>query len=109
MTDIEQVQSHYFANRGIFLVLVDQQVVGTGAVRRLDHEICKLKRMWLLKDYRGQGWGEKMAEMLLDFARRAGYQAVKLDLANQERQPQAYSLYRKLGFYPIERYNDSPC
>lgn len=47
--------------------------------------------------------------MLFDFARQVGYQKVRLDLANEERQPQALKLYKRLGFYSIERYNDSPC
>lgn len=110
MSDIEQVRSHYFDNDGVFLVLLDnEQVVGTGAIRKLDDEICELKRMWFLKAYRGQGWGWKMAQMLFDFARQRGYRKVRLDLANEERQPQALKFYTMLGFYPIERYNDSPC
>jgi putative acetyltransferase len=110
LSDIENVQSHYFGNRGMFLVLVDgEQVVGTGAIRRLDDEICELKRMWFLKEYRGQGFGWKMAQMLFSFARQTGYRKVRLDLANEERQSQALKFYRKLGFYPIERYNDGSC
>jgi putative acetyltransferase len=110
MSDIQNVQSHYFDNSGVFLVLMDnQQVVGTGAIRKLDDEICELKRMWFLKAYRGQGWGWKMAQMLFEFARQVGYRKVRLDLANEERQQQALKFYKRLGFYPIERYNDSLC
>ncbi|NEQ21539.1 MAG: GNAT family N-acetyltransferase [Microcoleus sp. SIO2G3] len=110
MSDIENVRSHYFDNSGMFLVLLDnEQVVGTGAIRKLDDQICELKWMWFLKEYRGQGWGWKMAQLLFDFARQAGYRKVRLDLVNGERQTQALKLYSRLGFYPIERYNDSPC
>ncbi len=110
LSDIDNVQSHYFGNRGMFLVLADgEQVVGTGAIRRLDDEICELKRMWFLKEYRGQGFGWKMAQMLFDFAQQTGYHKVRLDLANEERQSQALTFYKKLGFYPIERYNDGSC
>jgi putative acetyltransferase len=110
MSDIEQVRSHYFDNRGVFLVLLDKdRVVGTGAIRKLDEETCELKRMWFLKEYRGQGWGGKMAQTLFDFAKQVGYRKVRLDLANEERQLQALKFYRKLGFYRIDRYNDSSC
>lgn len=110
MSDIDNVQFHYFDNCGTFLVLVDnEKVVGTGAIRRHDDKICELKRMWFLKEYRGQGFGWKMVQMLFDFARQAGYQKVRLDLVNDERQAQALKLYRKLGFYSIERYNNSVC
>jgi putative acetyltransferase len=110
MSDIETVRSHYLDNSGVFLVLVDkEQVVGTGAIRKLNDEICELKRMWFLKQYRGQGLGKKMAQMLFDFARQAGYRKVRLDIANGERQQQALKFYKRLDFYPIERYNDSLC
>ncbi|MCC3405959.1 MAG: GNAT family N-acetyltransferase [Microcoleus sp. PH2017_10_PVI_O_A] len=110
MSDIEDLRSHYFDNSGVFLVLVDnEKVVGTGAIRKLNAEICELKRMWFLKEYRGQGWGWKMAQMLFDFAIQVGYRKVRLDLAKEERQPQALKLYKRLGFYPIEKYNDSSC
>lgn len=110
MSDIEQVRLHYFDNGGLFLVLVDnEQVVGTGAIRKLNDEICELKRMWFLKEYRGQGWGWKMAQRLFDFAKQSGYRKVRLDLADEKRQLQAIKLYKKLGFYSIERYNDGPC
>jgi len=41
MSDIEEVRSHYFANNGTFLVLLDEnRVVGSGAMRKL--------RIWFL-------------------------------------------------------------
>lgn len=110
MSDIENVRSQYFGNNGTFLVLVDDdRVIGSGAIRKLNDEICELKRMWFLKAYRGQGLGWKMAQMLFDFAKQAGYCKIRLDLANEKRQSKALKFYQKLGFYPIERYNDSPC
>lgn len=110
MSDIEHVRSHYFDTGGVFLVLVDdEQIVGTGAIRKLGDEVFELKRMWFLKEYRGQGWGWKMAQRLFDFARQSGCRKVRLDLMNEERQSQAIKLYKRLGFYSIERYNDGPC
>lgn len=110
MADIDDVRSHYFDNNGTFLVLLDNgRVVGSGAIRRLNDQICELKRMWFLKDYRGRGLGTKMAQMLLDFARETGYKKVRLDTTDEQKQAQALKLYHRLGFYFIERYNDSPC
>lgn len=108
--DIDNVRSHYFDNNGTFLVLIDdRRVVGSGAIRRLNDEICELKRMWFFKDYRGRGLGTKMAEMLLDFAREKGYKKVRLDTADKKKQAQALKLYQRLGFYLIDRYNDGSC
>ncbi len=110
MSDIDGVQSHYFDNNGTFLVLIDDgRVVGSGAIRRLSDDICELKRMWFLRDYRGRGLGMKMTQMLLDFARKTGYKKVRLDTVDEQKQAQALKLYKRLGFYFIERYNDSSC
>ena len=110
LADMDDVQRNYFDNGGTFLVLVDAgRVVGTGAVRRLSHEICELKRMWFLKEYRGRGLGMQMARMLLDFARDAGYKKIRLDAGDATKQPEALRLYKRLGFHAIERYNDGPC
>ncbi|MBD1833788.1 GNAT family N-acetyltransferase [Cyanobacteria bacterium FACHB-472] len=110
MSDIDNMRSHYFDNNGTFLVLIDDgRVVGSGAIRRLNDDICELKRMWFLKDYRGQGLGMKMAHMLLDFARKTGYKKVRLDTTDKQKQAQALKLYKRIGFYFIERYNDGFC
>jgi putative acetyltransferase len=110
MSDLDNLRSHYFDNNGTFLVLIDEgRVVGSGAIRRLNNDICELKRMWFLKAYRGRGLGTKMAQMLLDFARKKGYKKVRLDTTDEQKQAQAIQLYQRLGFYFIERYNDSSC
>jgi len=110
LSDIDRFQSHYLDNNGTFLLLIDdEKVVGSGGIRHLSEEICELKRMWFLKEYRGQGWGGKMSQMLLNFAKEAGYQKIRLDLANEQKQAPALKLYQKLGFYAIARYNNSPC
>ena len=105
--DMDCIASQYREPTGTFLVLLDdRRVVGTGAIRRLDAETCELKRMWFLPAYRGKGYGTKMSEMLLEFARSAGYRRIRLDSA--EMLVAAHKLYRRLGFYEIERYNAGP-
>jgi len=106
--DMDETSSHYTAPTGAFLVLLDRDVVvGTGAIRRIDDQTCELKRMWFLPSYRGRGYGTRMSEMLIAFARSAGYQRVRLDTAPELEA--ANRLYGRLGFQPIGRYNDGPC
>jgi putative acetyltransferase len=110
MSDIDDVYSHYFDDGGIFLVLIDEsRVVGSGAIRRLSDDICELKRMWFLKEYRGRGLGKTMAQMLLDFAKKTGYKKIRLDLLNPQQQTQAIEFYQRMEFYAIAPYNDSFC
>src|SRR5690349_22065325 len=68
--DLDDFQKTYFDNAGIFLVMTHgDQVIATGAVRKIDHEICELKRLWLLFEYHGQGLGYRMMQELFLFAR----------------------------------------
>lgn len=106
--DLLDISKTYFENDGIFLVLVDNgKVVGTGAIRKLNDEICELARLWFLKEYRGKGLGKKMTTQLLEFAKTHGYTKIRLDVYRPEVQTQAVALYKKLGFYEIEPYNTS--
>ncbi len=107
--DLDALQSAYFDNNGIFYVLVDNnKIVGAGAIRWLTDELCELKRMWFLKEYRGRGLGLAMANKLLEFAKAQGYKKIRLDVYQPEMQTRAVAFYTKLGFYEIEPYNNSP-
>ncbi len=105
--DMETLQESYFENDGIFLVLCnDDQIIATGAVRKIDKEICELKRLWLLFEYHGQGLGYRMMQELLAFARKKGYSRMRLE-TDREAQSRAFAFYKRLGFYEIPRYSDN--
>ena len=104
--DMDEFQKTYPGSDGIFLVMTDNdQIIGTGAIRKLDDTTCELKRVWLLFDYHGQGLGYRIIQELLAFARQKGYQRIRLE-TDREEQSRAYELYRRLGFYEIPRYSD---
>ena len=107
--DIENVEEVYLNNRGLFLVVVDDNhnVVGSGALKRLDDDIAELKRMWFLKEYRGKGLALELTNQLIDFAKVHGYKKIRLDIWLPEKQQRAIAFYKKLGFYEIEPYNQS--
>ena len=106
LNDMDDIQQTYFENEGIFLVMTDnEQIIGTGAIRKLDDTTCELKRVWLLFEYHGKGLGYRMIQELLVFARRKGYQRIRLE-TDRDGQSRAYDLYKRLGFYEIPRYTD---
>jgi len=106
LNDMDDIQQTYFENDGIFLVLTeDQQIIGTGAIRKIDRETCELKRLWLLFEYHGRGLGYRMIQELFAFAREKGYQRIRLE-TDRDSQSRAFKLYRRLGFYEIPRYSD---
>jgi len=103
--DMDQVETHYFQNDGLFLaVLDDDRLIGSGAIRKLDPEIAELKRMWLLESHHGKGIGYQVIKRLFEFARTKGYSRVRLQTGSE--QARAYAFYKRLGFYEIPTYND---
>lgn len=87
-----------------FFVLESQACIGGGAgVGPLDQataDICELKKMYMLAQFRGQGMGRRLAEVCLDTARDLGYRRCYLETL--ESMKSARSLYRKLGFVDLE-------
>src|SRR5512138_864586 len=52
LKDMDDIQVNYFENGGIFLAMFDDdEMISTGAIRRIDDETCELKRLWLLHEY----------------------------------------------------------
>ena len=104
--DLEDFQASYAGDRGLFLVVEDdERMIGTGAVRKIDNDVCELKRIWLLPEYHGRGIGYRVVQMLFDFARASGYQTVRLETDN--RQDRAIKFYERLGFYRIAPFDES--
>ncbi|HVF25256.1 MAG TPA: GNAT family N-acetyltransferase [Anaerolineales bacterium] len=101
LKDMDNIQKNYLENGGIFLVLEDEaQIIGTGAIRQLQGNICELKRLWLLTEYHGRGLGYRMLQELLAVAREMGYERIRLE-TDAVFQKRAVEFYKKLGFYEI--------
>ena len=103
--DMDKLQSHYFDNAGLFLVALNgEQVIGSGALRKLDDKTAEIKRLWLLEAYHGQGIGYRLLSQLIDFAREQGY--IRIRLQTSPEQVRALDFYRKVGFREISSYNE---
>ncbi|MBN1454409.1 MAG: GNAT family N-acetyltransferase [Anaerolineales bacterium] len=103
--DMDDVQTRYFDAKGTFLVVLNgEQVIGSGALRKLDNDTAELKRMWLLEEYHGQGIGYRLIMQLFHFARKQKY--VRIRLQTSPEQVRALDFYRKVGFYEIPCYNE---
>ena len=84
----------------------NNKIIGTAAIRNLEqfHSACELKRMFVLKEYRKLGIGQKILDVTLDFARKAGYSKILLYSSSDLKA--ARMLYLKNGFVDVQRYND---
>jgi putative acetyltransferase len=105
LKDIDDFQQIYEQNHGIFLVVLDDdRLVGTGALKRMDPSTAELKRLWLLEEYQGRGIGYQVVMRLFAFAREKGYSSIRLQTSPE--QTRAITFYKNLGFHEIECYND---
>ena len=66
---------------------------------------CELKRMYVLKEFRQLGLGQKLLDIAIDFAKSVGYSRMVLDSSKMLHVARA--LYLKKGFVDIPKYNDN--
>lgn len=89
---------------GVFLVgYEDGRPVAIGGLRRLEAEICEIKRMYVVPDARSRGAGRALLAALEDAARALGYTRVRLDAG--PRQEHSKVLFAAAGYVEIEPYN----
>ena len=92
---------------GLFLATVDGKIAGCVAFRKIEVEICEMKRLFVREDFRGYGLGKKLIEKMFEKAREAGYKSVRLDTL-ADKMPSAIMLYKSFGFKEIESYYETP-
>jgi len=83
----------------VFFLLDEDGVRGTCAVIRHDAETFELAKMAVAPDARGRGYGDRLVEAAIAFARDSG--ARRLMLVSNTRLAPALTLYRKHGFRDV--------
>ena len=89
----------------LLLGYMEAQPMGIACLRALTDSIAEVKRMYVRPQVRNRGVGRAMLNRLLEEARQAGYERIRLDSARF--MTEAHKLYRSAGFREIGAYEGS--
>jgi putative acetyltransferase len=80
------------------------ELLGVGAIKRLDAEHAEVKSMHTAAAARGRGVGRAMLQYLLGVARSEGYRRVSLETGTMAEFAPARALYESAGFTACEPF-----
>ncbi|MBW5440856.1 GNAT family N-acetyltransferase [Bradyrhizobium canariense] len=98
LSDLDNAETVY-ADRALLLcVIAENEIIGTGAIKRFDDRQCEMVRMFVAPTYRGRGIARAISDALISFARSAGYDRIRLSSNNAL--TASHRLYERIGFQP---------
>lgn len=100
--DLSDIEKTYTNNGGTFIVIENGQneIVGSIALLRLDSNNCKLRKLYIAKDFRRLNLGSRLLDQALQRASELNFKTIYLETVHT--MTAAIHLYRKLGFSIIE-------
>lgn len=90
----------------VFGARVLGELVGVGAIRKLDVDHAELKSMHTLAKTRGHGIGKAMVAHIETFAKLEGMKRISLETGSSEPFKPARELYKSLGYEVCEAFRD---
>lgn len=100
-SDLDDLERNYTKSGGLFEVIEDDNgtLIGTVGLFPKGHDVCELRKMYLIPAARGRGLGKRMMDRILSAARDLGFHRIELETACAL--VEAIGLYRRYGFQPI--------
>jgi putative acetyltransferase len=90
----------------VFGARIQGELVGVGALRKLDEEHAELKSMHTLAKSRGLGIGKAMVAHIEQFAKNQGVKRISLETGATEPFKPARQLYKSLGYQTCEAFGE---
>ena len=97
----------YGEDQGVYLLAsIEGEIAGGVAIRRLNADICEMKRLYVYEHFRRLGVAYKLCLELISLSKSLSYRKMRLDTIS--RLEEANTLYDKMGFRDIPKYYDNP-
>jgi ribosomal protein S18 acetylase RimI-like enzyme len=103
--NVDEFASSILTDGVLYLIQVEDKIVGMGALRKLKEGIGEIKRMYIKPEYQGKGLGKKMLQLLLRRGEEYGFSAIYLETGSF--MTTAQHLYRSAGFYNRGEYPET--
>ncbi len=88
----------------LLLAMYGELPVGCVGLRDIGDDICEMKRLFVMPEWRGRGIGKALAKEVIEKAKKIGYVCMRIDTFDDA----AKALYASLGFKKIEPYRYNP-
>jgi len=105
--ELQNLKSVYnFNDGGIILCKVNDEFIGSVAIKRINTDVAELKRMYVQPLYQKKGIGHQLLKEAINLAKKNKYNFIRLDTLNY--MLPAINLYKKNKFYEIPPYYNNP-
>ncbi|NMM44378.1 GNAT family N-acetyltransferase [Rhodospirillaceae bacterium KN72] len=105
--ELEGFPGKYSRPEGNFwLARVDDSLAGCIALRPYGDGTAEMKRLYVRPGFRGHRLGTRLTKTVIDYARKAGYSALRLD-TEREKMREAQAIYKRLGFVERDPYYEA--
>ncbi len=105
--EIDNLEDKYGMPWGrLYIAFYENQVAGCIALRKLNETECEMKRLYVKPEFRNKGIAKMLVKKVVSDSKEIGYSSMLLDTLPFLQT--AIKMYRKMGFYEIGCYNDSP-
>lgn len=105
--ELNNFPEKYQEPNGDFIIAKDNEdVIGCVGIRKIEKNVCEMKRLFVKDNYKGKGIGKKLVEKIMEEAKIKNYHKIRLDTSNTMQA--ALGIYYKFGFYDIKSYYNNP-